>query len=104
VQYNSKMKVVRVSTKADGVGGLAATGDITVHESLPCRINWSRGKEKLMFNKQDYLRDAKVYCRVVDILESDVVIIKDVRYNIVGLTNTDEVNRQMVLEIIKIAV
>lgn len=98
------MNIVRASTTDDGIGGKSLVDETPVHSDLPCRINWSRGREKLMFGKNDYLRDAKVYCRVVsDVLVSDVVVIKSVRYNIVGIVDIDEVNKQMVMDIIKIA-
>lgn len=103
MQFNSKVNIVRTTVKRDTVGGFTENVETTIHTDLPCRINWSRAREKVMFGKDDYLRDAKLYCRAVDITVADVVVYNDDNYNIVGLVNVDNRNRQMVLDIIKVA-
>jgi len=103
MQFNSKINVVRTTVKRDTVGGYAEDVETTIHTDLPCRINWSRAREKVLFGKDDYLRDAKLYCRVVDITEKDTIVYNGDSYDIVGLVNIDNVNRQMVLDIAKVA-
>jgi len=96
---------MRVTDIRDSVGGYKDDADtpVAIHTNLPCRINWSRAREKVMFGKSDYLRDAKLYCRVVDITEKDIIVYNGNNYNIVGLVNIDERNRQLVIDIIRIA-
>ena len=50
--YNSKINVVRTTVAADSVGGSADDTPTTIHTNLPCRINWMKAKEKVMFSKE----------------------------------------------------
>jgi len=72
---------------------------VVVHEDLPCRINWSRGREQIFFNKETYFRDAKVYCSVVDITVKHRLVFGGTTYEIVSVRNVDSMNRYLILDI-----
>lgn len=101
MQYNCKINVLRVGKAPDGMMG-SVESDRVLHENLPCRINWSRGAEKITFNKRTDYRDAKIYCRVVDVTTKDKVSYRDKTYEILSVSDVDEKERQLVLEIRKV--
>jgi hypothetical protein len=70
-----------------------------LHNNLPCRFNWKNGAEKVVFDKDTYYRDGKMYCIVVDITTEDRVQYGAVTYEIVDVNNTDEVGKFLVLTI-----
>jgi len=73
-----------------------------LHNNLPCRIVWRRGSEKIFFDKTTHFSDARLYCRVVDITTDDRVVYDDKKYEIVDVQNTDNLNRQLVLDLRKL--
>ena len=101
MHYNEKINVIRISLEADLLGGQTET-ESTLHTNLPCRVNWSKGREILLHNKITHFRDAKIYCRVVDITVLDRVVLNDETYDIVSVNNVDSANRQLVLEVKKV--
>ncbi|KKK95665.1 hypothetical protein LCGC14_2670520 [marine sediment metagenome] len=96
--YNSKINIIRVTTAPDSMGGQAES-ETTLHNNLPCRINWSRGSEKIIFGRTAYYRDAKVYCSVKDITVKDRVVYSSKTYEIVDVSNPDNVNKYMILDV-----
>lgn len=96
--FNSKVDIVRVVEVSDGMLGQTES-TVVVYKNLPCRINWSRGAEKIMFDKETYFRDGKVYCNVVDITVKHRAIYKARTYEIVDVRNPDEMNRYLILDI-----
>lgn len=69
------------------------------HTNVPCRIKWSQGQEKVMFGKDNWFRDAKVYCPVLDITVEDRLVYNAQEYDIVDVANPGEADRFMVLQI-----
>ena len=101
MHYNTKINIIRISLEADGLSGQDET-ETVLHTNLPCRVNWSKGREVALFDKITHLRDAKIYCRVVDITVLDRVVLDDKTYDIVSVRNVDNTNRQLVLEVKKV--
>ena len=96
--FNSKVNIVRPTKVSDGKGSFTVARQ-TLYANLPCRINWSRGLEKLMFGRETYYRDAKIYCRVVDIGVKDIAVIDSVDYDIVNVSNVDSVGKYLILDV-----
>lgn len=101
MHYNTKINVIRISLGADDLGGQNET-PTTIHTDLPCRVNWSKGKEVVLHDKITHARDAKIYCRIVDITVLDRVVLDSKTYDIVSVNNVDNTNRQLVLEVKKV--
>ena len=98
MQFNSKIDILRVDETTDTYGSRTESVWVLYHD-VPCRINWSRGKERIQFDKNTYYRDAKVYCRPLQVSVNDRVRYNDVVYEIVNVANFDNMNRLILLEI-----
>lgn len=59
--YNCLVNVVRIA-EIDGPHGLDET-PTNIVTNMPARIKWSRGKERLQFDKQTAYRDGTLHCR-----------------------------------------
>ncbi len=99
--YNKTIDIIRIVRATDSMGGFTETESV-LHNNLPCRINWSKGSEKIMFDKITYYRDAKLYCSVVDITTKDRIRYNSQDYEIVGLSDVDEVGKFLTIEIRRI--
>jgi len=99
MRFKSKVDILSVTETSDGAGG-QTEAEVELYSDLPCRINWSKGNEKIAFDKDTYYRDAKVFCRVkTDITTKHRVKYNGTTYQIVDVTNVDEANRHMVISI-----
>jgi len=97
IQFNKKVDILRIG-KTPGAMGSAEVANV-LHNNLPCRINWKRGREKIFFGKNTYFRDAKLFCRVVDITNKDRVRYNGKVYQIADSVNVDEANRLLTLDL-----
>lgn len=66
---------------------------------MPCRIKWNSGSERIMFDRREYYRDAKLYCRIQDIDTKDGIKHNDRKYEIVSKINPDNQNWFLILEL-----
>jgi head-tail adaptor len=94
IHFNTKVNILRVTktTNPGGLGGYTEAENV-LHENLPCRINWKKGSEKIWTDKNTYFRDARLYCRVVDMTTKDKLQYNDTIYDIVDVNNVDEADR-----------
>ena len=97
IQFNKKVNILRITNTTTAMGQTEVSN--VLHNNLPCRINWKRGSEKIFFNKDTYFRDAKLFCRVVDITGKDRVQYNSKTYRIVDVSNADESSRFLVLDL-----
>jgi len=97
MQYKSKINILRVARVEDGQGGWTKVPNV-INQNVPCRINWKKGMEKIIFDKNSYFRDAVIYCAVVDVTNQDIIEYKGTQYEVVSVANPDEVNRYMIIE------
>lgn len=84
--YNVTVDVIR-DTKVNSSTGVSLT-PVTIVTSMPCRIRWTSGREKMMFNKDTHYLDAVLHCRVpagVTIVTSDRIFYNDEYYEIVDV-------------------
>ncbi len=95
--YNKTVNVLRI-TKTSADDGSWTEAEVVHIYQLPCRINWLRGSERVMFSKDTWFRDAKVYCAVVDILNKDRISYDSKTYEVVNVSNPDEMNKYMIVE------
>ena len=95
--FNKKVNILRVTKTAGALGGFTEV-KIVLHLNLPCRINWKKGQEKIFSSKGTYFRDAKLYCKVVDITELDIIQYNGTEYEIVDVSNVDELGKYLVLD------
>jgi len=98
IQFNSKVDILRVTRARDDYGGFKETESI-VYQDLPCRINWTRGSERIQFDKTTYYRDAKLYTRYMEVLTGDRVKYQNVTYEIVDIEDVDNLHRLLVLDL-----
>lgn len=98
IQLNLKVDVLRMNKTAGALGGWTEVKNV-LHKNLPCRINWKRGSEKIFFAKNTYFRDAKMFCRIVDIDVKDRVKHGSKTYEVVDVANIDESGRFMTLDL-----
>ena len=97
--FNSKVNVVAVSRASDDYGSQVES-DVVVHHDLPCRINWSRGSEKIMFGKDTWYRDGKLYCRAsANITPEMRIVYKSTTYEIVNVSNPDNMDKYLIVDI-----
>jgi len=97
IHFNIKVDILRI-TKAPGAMGSAEVANV-LHNNLPCRINWKQGREKMFFDKETHFRDAKLFCRMIDITNKDRVRYNSKVYQIADNVNVDEANRLLVLNL-----
>lgn len=95
--YNKTVDVLRITKTSDGGGSWTEVEVVHIHK-LPCRINWLRGSERVMFDKDTWFRDAKLYCAVVDVLVKDRISYNSKTYEIVNVSNPDEMDKYMIVE------
>lgn len=95
--FKTKVNIIRI-TSAPGAMGQTEVANV-LHNNLPCRINWKRGSQKIFFAKDTYFRDAKLFCKVVDVTVKDRVQYGSRTYQIVDVSNVDEVSRFLVLDL-----
>lgn len=100
MQYTTKVNVLRVTRTPTSMGNTEV--ETVLHYALPCRINWTSGRERMTFDKATHYRDATLYCSVVDIATTDRVVHAGLKYEIVDVRNADEKSRQMVLDLKRI--
>ena len=98
ILFNCKVDIVRFTKVQDSMGGWSEAEGM-LYQSLPCRINWSRGAEKIQFDKNTYYRDGKLYCHSIDVTVKDRVKYNGITYDIVDVNNVDEMNRYLILDI-----
>ena len=96
MQYNSKINILRIAKTSNGMGGLTEVENV-LHNNLPCRIIWKKGSEKIQFSKDTYYRDAKLFCRVIDITTKDRVAYGSRKYEIVDVSNPDNKSKRLAL-------
>jgi len=70
-----------------------------LYQNLPCRINWSKGSEKIQFDKNTYYRDGKLYCRPIEVTVKERVKYNGATYSIIDSNNVDNMNRYLVMDI-----
>jgi len=98
LQLNVKVNVFRIIKTTDALGGWTEVRNV-LHNNLPCRINWKRGSEKIFFEKNTYFRDAKMFCRIVDINIEDEVQYNNKTYEVVDIVNVDVSDRYMSVDL-----
>jgi hypothetical protein len=93
--FNIKVNILRI-TSTPGAMGATEVANV-LHSNLPCRISWKRGNEKVMFDKDTYLRDAKLFCSVVDVTKDDRVQYGARTYQVVDVDNAHNMGEFLTL-------
>lgn len=85
---NQKVKVLRiVNIQSDGIGGQSGVENV-LYYNLPCNIVSATGDERDTFKKEGHVRSHTMYCGIVDIKETDVIVdANNVRYEILDVRN-----------------
>jgi len=102
MQYNAKVDILRIARTSDGMGGWDEALNV-LHNNLPCRIAWTKGMEKIQFQKDTHYSDAKMYCRVIDVTVKDRVLYDSKTYEIKDVSNPDNKSRgiKLILRLIE---
>ncbi len=95
--FNKTVDVLRITRTTDSMGG-ATEVEVILHNDLKCRINWSRGEERVMFDKDTWYRDAKLYCNVVAIQTKDRILYQSKVYEVKNVSNVDEADEYLIVE------
>jgi len=98
------MTIQKVTRAKDDYGTWTSSGtNISGLTDIPCRINWLTGQargEKVIGDKITWVRDAKVYLGYYSAITTEMRAVYDSKnYDIVGLSNPDEVGKYMILSI-----
>jgi len=102
MQYNAKCNILRIARTSDGMGGWDEALHV-LHNNLPCRITWTKGMEKIQFQKDTHYSDANLYCRVIDVTVKDRVVYDSKTYEIMDVANPDNKSRgiKLILRLIE---
>ena len=90
--------VLRITRTSDSMGGWTEV-EVILHNDLKCRINWTKGTERIQFDKITSQIDAKFYCNVVDIQTKDRIKYLNKTYEVLRVSNVDEVDKYLIVEI-----
>lgn len=93
--YNIKVNIIRIANTTAAMG--VTETETVLHRNLPCRISWKNGSQKIMFGKDTYYRDGKLFCSVVDVTTKDRVLYDSVTYKIVDVDNAHNMGRFLTL-------
>ena len=96
--YNVTVDVLRINRTSDSMGGWTEV-EVILHNDLKCRINWVRGSEKVFTDKDTWFRDAKLYCNVVDIQTKDRIVYNSKTYEVVNVSDVDNMGKYLIVEI-----
>lgn len=97
--YNKTADILRIILTSDSMGGSTEVKTV-LYNNWKCRINWSKGHEKIQFGKDTHYRDAKVYGSVLkNIQQRDRFRYNGKDYEIINIINVDELDTYMILEI-----
>lgn len=97
MQFKSKVNILRITNTAGAMGQTEVVN--VLHNNLPCRLSWKGGTQRIFFDKETYFRDGKLFCRKVDITVKDRVQYSSKIYEIVDVSNPNELDRFLVLNI-----
>ncbi len=104
MHYNKKINILKVDRIEDALGGHTDTTSV-LHLDLPCRINWTSGRQILIVkDKLTTYRDAKIFCRYIAGITpaQNRVQYGDNVYQILSVFDPDEMHRFMVMEVKRI--
>lgn len=93
--YNILVDIIRLAKIKTSIGA-NATEQVPYH-NLPAAIRWSKGSEKLMFDKTTWYRDATMRCRYCDIKTTDKVRYLGKDFEIVDIINFRNLNKRLVI-------
>ena len=96
--FNITVDVLRLVLTDDAYGGCTEV-ETVLHNNLACRINWKSGQERLVFDKATYLRDGVLFCSAVDVTVKDRINYNGTTYEIVSVSNVDNMNHHLKIEI-----
>ena len=98
MQYNAKVNILRIQRTSDSMGGWDEALHV-LHNNLPCRIVWTKGIEKIQFQKDTHYSDANLFCRIIDVTVKDRVVYDSKTYEIVDVSNPDNKSRGLTLNL-----
>lgn len=96
--FNSKINIEYSTKTADAYGSHTIVWAIK-HSDVACRINWLNGSERIYLDKNTWVRDARIYCGVINISIVDRVLYLSKIYEIVNFENPDENGKFLVIDI-----
>lgn len=101
--YNCTVDVLRPVKVVISTG--VAESYTTLVSNWACAIRWKTGRERIMFDKTSYFMDAELTCRVpggVTIKTTDRVVYNSDVFEIVGLTDIQNLGRRLRISIKRI--
>ena len=96
--FNNKIDIEYQIKTPDNYGGHTIFW-VKRYKDMACRIRWLNGNEKIYLDKNTWLRDARVYCGVIDVGVTDRISYADQVYEIVNPENPDENNKFLAIDI-----
>jgi hypothetical protein len=95
MQYRSKCNIVRVTKSKDSIMSSTEVESV-LHNDLPCKVQWINQTEQPKFSQEDVkVVVGRVYCRVVDIINKDRIVIDGTTYEIIAVRNVAKRNRKL---------
>ena len=100
--FNKTADILRIVNTSDDMGGYTEVETILIN-NWKCRINWSKGFERVQSDKDTWYRDAKVYGTFTTKIQTkDRFRYSGIDYEIINVFDTDEIHKFTTLEIKKL--
>ncbi len=101
--YNVVVDVIRL-VKVPGSTGIDET-EVVLVSGLQAHIRWRTGRERILFDKTTWFRDATLKCRVqaVTITTHDRIRHNGLDFEIVSLIDVNNLGRRLLMDIRRIA-
>lgn len=97
--YNVVVDVIRL-TKVSTSTGIESSETVVV-SNMPCEIRWKTGRERILFDKMSYFRDATLKCRVqgATISTNDIIRYAGLDYEIVSVIDLRNLHKLLAIDI-----
>lgn len=97
--YNAFVDVIRLVRVVTSSG--TQKSETVIVSNMPCAIRWRSGKERILFNKTTYFRDATLRCRVQaeTITTNDIIRHNGLDYEIVSAIDVRNLHKLLVIDI-----
>lgn len=97
--YNVFVNVIRLVRVVTSSG--TQKSETVIVSNMPCEIRWRTGKERILFDKTTYFRDATLRCRVQaeTITTKDVISYDGLKYEIVSVIDLRNLHKLLVIDI-----
>lgn len=97
--YNVFVDVIRLVKVVTSTG--TQDDETVIVGNMPCKIRWRTGRERILFDKTSYFRDATLRCRVqaATITTNDIIRHAGLDYEIVSVIDDRNLGVLLIIDI-----